>query len=83
MADLTEIIQLLGEMKSDDDLPQRVRESIIDMKEILEVEDEDPDIKINTCLEKIEEFGDSCDIDSYSRTKIWSLVSKLEEFNAD
>ena len=72
---------MLSQLQKDEQMPRRVKESILELKEVLGAEGEDDDIKINTCLEIAEEFNETCELNSYSRAKIWSLVSKLEEFN--
>ncbi|UCD04160.1 MAG: UPF0147 family protein [Candidatus Woesearchaeota archaeon] len=81
MADLADIFQMLNQLKTDDQIPRRFKESIQEIKEILSAEEEDDDIKINTCLEIVEDFGDNYDLDSYARAKVWSLITKLEELN--
>ncbi|MCD6434915.1 MAG: UPF0147 family protein [Clostridiales bacterium] len=81
MADFTELLEIVAQMSEDEEIPKRVRESVKEIKNILEAQDEEEDIKINNCLELIEDFGSGSEINSYTRAKIWSLVSKLEEFN--
>ena len=81
MVDIADILQMLNQLKADDQIPRRFKESIEEIRIILATEEEDEDIKINTCLEIVEDFGDNYDLDSYARAKVWSLITKLEELN--
>lgn len=81
MESLAEILQMINQLKADDQIPRRFKESIEEIKNILVAEGEEEDIKINTCLELIEDFGDNYDLDSYARAKVWSLITKLEELS--
>lgn len=80
MSEFTEILEMLNQLYLEGQ-PKKLRELTLELKEILQAKGEEKDIKINACLELVEEFEDSIDINSEVRTKIWSLVSKLEELN--
>lgn len=80
MAEFTEVLEMLSQLHEEDQ-PKKLKELSLEMKKVLESQGEEDDIKINTCLELVEEFGECIELNSEVRTKVWSLVSKLEELN--
>ena len=77
MADMTEIIESLKELCADSTVPKNLKEVFsITIKDLSS--DEEDSIKVNKALHELEAVADDVNIQPYTRTQIWGLVSKLE-----
>ena len=77
-ADITQIIELLHELSNDRKVPRNVRSVIDDARKELTGKEENLQTKINTTVSMLDEISNDPNIQSYTRTQIWNLVSMLE-----
>ena len=80
MADeeMEEIEKYIDELKNDSSTPKNVRSKIEAVSGILQAEG-DLSINVSKALNMLEEIADDINIDSFTRTQIWNLVSLLEK----
>jgi len=77
-ADITQIIELLHELSNDRKVPRNVRSVIDDARKELTRKEDNLPTKINTTVSMLDEISNDPNIQSYTRTQIWNLVSMLE-----
>ena len=71
---------VLSELKEDVTVPRNVRLKIEKILEILKDEKE-IQIKISKALNELEEIAGDVNLQSYTRTQIWNVISILEKIN--
>ncbi|MBI5393283.1 UPF0147 family protein [Candidatus Woesearchaeota archaeon] len=71
------IIAALEELSNDHAVPKnvkiRIENSIKDLKQ-----DDDPSISVNKALNELDQIADDTNMESFTRTQIWNIVSMLE-----
>ena len=72
------ISPMLNELKEDMTVPKNVRTKIEKVIEILNDNAEMP-IKVSKALNELEEVADDVNLQSYTRTQIWNVISALEK----
>ena len=77
-AEINEVIDLLNELKKESSIPKNVKDRIDAAIEILNDEEEFA-IKINRALHELEEVADDVNLQPFTRTQIWNIVSLLEK----
>lgn len=75
---IQEIIDVLEELIEDGSVPKNVKTKLQNTIEILK-EDAEPSIRINKALNELDEVADDTNLQSYTRTQIWNIVSLLEK----
>lgn len=73
-----EVIDTLKELNEDSSIPKNVKLKIGGTIKILE-QDLDPSIKVNKALHFLDEVSDDSNLQPYTRTQIWNIVSMLEK----
>lgn len=73
--------ELLLEASKDKGIPRNVKNSIEECIKILHESKESEKVKLSTIISILDEISGDPNIPLYGRTKIWNLVSKLEEIN--
>jgi len=76
--DIKNVIDLLSELSEDTSIPKNVREKTDKIRIFLK-EDVDVSIKVNKALNDLDEIGNDNNIEPYTRTQIWNIVSLLEK----
>jgi uncharacterized protein len=74
---VTGIIEALTELNSDSSVPKNVKSKIAEIIALLNKSD-DLSIRINKALNLLDDISDDNNIQTYSRTQIWNIVSMLE-----
>ena len=69
---------ILTELKGDVTVPKNVRLKIEKIMRVLN-EEADMDIKVSKALNELEEIADDVNLQSYTRTQIWNVISALEK----
>ncbi len=78
MTDFSQIIKILDSIINDRTIPKNIRKVAEDSKAALN--SNDPlDLKISTAIFLLEEIINDPNMPIYARTKIWNIVSMLEE----
>lgn len=74
------IIHNLNELQEDSTVPRNVRAKvqvvISAMKEETEIQ-----IKVSRALSELDELANDVNLQSYTRTQLWNIISMLEKFN--
>jgi uncharacterized protein (UPF0147 family) len=76
--DLSEIFNALGELGEDATVPRNVKSKIEEVQKILK-NDTDVSIRVNKALNELEEISNDTNIQPYTRTQIWNVISLLEK----
>lgn len=71
------ILEALAELQSDSTLPRNIKIKLEMVCDILK-DGADLPIKINKALDEFESISDDSNIQPYTRTQIWNIVSMLE-----
>ncbi|MBT4540699.1 hypothetical protein HOC35_04245 [Candidatus Woesearchaeota archaeon] len=74
---INNIIDVMKELLDDQVVPRNVKARIDNAMKALQ-EKQDISIKINKALDELEEIGDDANMEPYTRSQIWNLVSALE-----
>ena len=82
-SDITQIIALLQELSNDRKVPRNVRSIIDDARKELTGTEENLPTKINTTVSMLDEISNDPNIQSYTRTQIWNVVSMLEAVESE
>ena len=72
------VISSLNEIQSDSTVPRNVRSKIESMITTLK-ENSELSIKVNKSLTGLDEVANDVNLQSYTRTKIWNVMSLLEK----
>ena len=74
------IIEVLKELQEDGSVPRNVKDKLAITIQALE-EDNDVSIKVNKALHELEVVADDPNLQTYTRTQIWNIVSMLEKLH--
>lgn len=74
---IKEILVLLSELKSDLSVPKNIRIRVEGIMETLQNE-MDVSVKKNKVLNELDEVANDSNLQPYTRTQVWSVVSLLE-----
>lgn len=77
-ADLNNILNLLNEISEDPVTSKNVKEKMIKITEILK-QDVDVSIKVHKALNELDEIVSDNNMQHFTRTQIWNVVSLLEK----
>lgn len=81
MGKVEKALELLEDIMNDRGVPRNVKNAIDDSMNQLKEEKESDNVKISTVISVLDEASNDPNISLYARTKIWDVVSKLEELN--
>ncbi len=76
--EIEDIIETLNEVQEDATVPKNVRIKIQEITGTLK-EDTQLSIKINKALNELDEIASDVNLQPYTRTQIWNIVSVLEK----
>ena len=74
------IVEILEELKEDVAVPRNVKDKLISTVEALE-EKTEISIRVHKALHELEEIADDPNLQPYTRTQIWNIVSLLEKIH--
>lgn len=77
MEKLKDIIESLNEMMSDSTVPRNVKSKLQLTLNALN-EDIEISLRVNKALNELDELTDDINVEAYTRTQLWNLVSMLE-----
>ena len=80
--DIQDAVEALEELRTDTTVPKNIKQKIIDIIASLR-EDKEISIKINRALNELDEISDNNNIQPYTRTQIWNIVSILETLQSN
>lgn len=77
MDQLTMVIAALRELEQDNQVPKNIKTKITSTISFLEQDGETP-IKVSKALQELEQLTDDSNMQAYTRTQIFNIVSLLE-----
>jgi len=80
-SDIKEVIDAMVELMTDNTVPRNVKTKMEGIIKSLQ-EKQDKSMRINKALSVLEEVSDDNNIQPYTRTQLWNIVSMLESLNA-
>ena len=75
---LSDVRDALNEMIDDATVPKNVKLKLNSTLQALSDENEDVSLRINKALNELDELTDDINIESFTRTQLWNVVSMLE-----
>ncbi|MBI2652560.1 UPF0147 family protein [Candidatus Woesearchaeota archaeon] len=80
ISEVDNVLKSLSEVQEDATVPRNVRTKIEAIIATLKEETELP-IKVNKALNELDGIASDANLQSYTRTQIWNIVSLLEKLN--
>ena len=72
------IVEALQEISTDNTVPRNVKEKLTKIVEVLKQEKEDFLLRKDKALSELDEVVEDTNLQAYTRTQIWNVVSALE-----
>lgn len=72
------IIESLQEIATDSAVPRNVKERLVKIIEVLKKDSEDILLRKDKALSELDEVVEDTNLQAYTRTQIWNVVSVLE-----
>ncbi len=76
--EMSEILEALDEIKSDSTVPRNVKNKIDEMINTLKRDDLEISLKVDKVQQDLEEISSDSNLQAFTRTQLWSIVSLLE-----
>lgn len=77
-SELKPVINTLSEIEGDTTIPKNIRKTIQKVIDTLNDNLEIP-VRINKALDELEKIADDINIQPYTRTQLWNIISLLEK----
>ncbi len=74
---LSPVMGILQELEEDNSVPKNVRFKISGIRKIM-MQQVEMEIKKSKVLHQLEEISEDMNLQSYTRTQIWDLISSIE-----
>ena len=78
METLDNALEILDELKDDNTLPKNVRSAVIRIIDFLKDDAQEISIRVDKAMQELEEISSDINVQAYSRTQLWHVVSMLE-----
>ena len=75
---IVSIIEALQEISTDNTVPRNVKERLTKIVDVLKQEKEDFLLRKDKALSELDEVVEDTNLQAYTRTQIWNVVSALE-----
>lgn len=75
---ITSIIESLQEIANETSIPRNIKERLLNIIHILKNSDEELSLRKDKALSELDEVVEDTNLQPYSRTQIWNIVSALE-----
>lgn len=76
---LEPVIKLFDQIIEDRTVPRNIRRVVEESKRALNNEEWQPEVRISTAIQILDEIINDPNMPLYARTKIWNIVSMLEQ----
>jgi uncharacterized protein len=73
------IIASISELQDDSTVPKNVKEKVHEILEALRDDKMEKSMKVDKALQLLDEVSEDSNLQSYTRTQVWNLVSQLEK----
>ena len=81
MGKIDKAIELIEDIMNDRGVPRNVKSSLDESIKFIKTDNESDGVKISTLISILDDASNDTNISLYARTKIWDVVSKLEEMS--
>lgn len=81
MDELKNIIEAITDLIDEGTLPKNIKIRVEDIMSTLR-EDSEQSIRINKALSEFADIADDNNLEPYTRTKVWNIISLLEKLDA-
>jgi uncharacterized protein (UPF0147 family) len=75
---ILEILELLSELKDEDCVPRNVRIRLENACIALQCQERPTSMNVDASLQELDEASENSNVSAYTKTQIYSIVSKLE-----
>jgi hypothetical protein len=75
---LSEVIELLSNLESDNLIPKNIRFKIKSAHSLLLCEDQTLSIRVDKSIQELDDVADDPNVPIETKTQLWDLFSKLE-----
>ncbi len=76
---VTDIIASISELQDDSTVPKNVKEKVQKILETLKDEKAELSMRIDKALQILDDVAEDSNLQSYTRTQVWNIVSQLEK----
>ena len=76
---VTGIIASISELQDDSTVPKNVKEKVQKILETLKDEKAELSMRVDKALQILDDVAEDSNLQSYTRTQIWNIVSMLEK----
>lgn len=73
------VIVSISELQEDNTVPKNVKEKVNSVIEILKDEKAELSMRVDKALQILDGIGEDSNLQSYTRTQLWNVVSMLEK----
>ena len=77
MTEFKEVVESISELSDDLSTPKSLKERLNNISKMMNQDLEDS-LKINKALDELDEIVNDNNLEPYTRTQIWNIVSMLE-----
>lgn len=75
---LNNVVSALSDLEKDSTVPKNVKDKVQKIMSVLN-EDMDVPIKVDKAIQELDDMADDVNLQPYTRTQIWNVVSLLEK----
>jgi uncharacterized protein (UPF0147 family) len=75
---IKDIVNALQDLLQDETVPKNVMKKVQSTIDILKNDEEEMSIRIHKALNELDELADDVNMQPYTRTQVWNIVSALE-----
>ena len=79
MVDYSPILNIMNMIINDRTIPRNIRNAVENAKKTLESNEGEEVIRVSSAIQTLDEIINDPNMPLYARTRIWNIVSKLEE----
>ena len=83
MVSVKEVLEYVEMIESDFETSSNVKQMMRTVKNILNDKSFDLPIKVDKCISILEELQDDPNIETFTRTNLWNLMSSLEILDSE
>ncbi len=76
---LADVIASISELQDDTTVPKNVKEKVQKILETLRDEKAELSMRVDKALQILDDVAEDSNLQSYTRTQIWNIVSMLEK----
>ena len=74
-----DIVASISELREDNTVPKNVKEKVQAVIQTLNDEKEELSMRIDKALQILDDVAEDSNLQSYTRTQVWNIVSMLEK----